>query len=875
MCIAPRCPGQGMTDKDVDAAIEAGKKAILSAYVGGAGRPGHFAPEQTGNQEGGVTAMCTYALLVAGVNPQDEKISGAIRYLEARRMPGVYSRGFRANVWAHLVRHTVDPDLKSKYRKLLQKDAQWLTAAMKTGRWNGWYHYTGPQNSGDHSCTQFGVLGVWACANARIELPHTYWKIVDGHWLGTQWRDGGWSYRGQIMTGDGFRRPRGPRRRGQRNQNPLSGTTVNMTCAGVNSLYVVLDKLHARTGSNYKRFKGITFSEWNKKSIGKTLRGIQQGLKWLEDFPGLGGDSGYYRFGIERLGRASGRKYLQGEDWYRHLSERIVRQGWGRGPVENAFNLLVLSFGRAPVIFNKLEAGPQEEWNTYFRDIANLTDYLSERFEYHHNWQVVDLKRPLNELRDAPILYINGENELKFTPKEKSLLRDFLDGGGTILGHANRAGPVFSRSFRDLFETMYKEDGYTFTRLPKEHPVFRSYFGKDRNRIERRIRQIPLEGLSDGGRVFVFLLPRDIAGAWQQHRRASFPEMYMLAANIRFYAAPGYHELPRRLRSSGTWAGADWGSVPLSAGPMTVAPVRYSGDWRANPRMWEFAAPKIRKRTGLEITRLKPVSLTDPDLSKIDLLHLTGRKAVRLAPDEIKALKAFLEGGGFLLADAACGSRQFDRSFREVLKQLTPGRPKKLLSRHPIFSGSLPGMTEIKGAQLSTWAQRRLIKPELLTLNIGGRVAVIYSPLDLTAVLNGHYVFGSLGYKPKTAWPLMCNILLWRDRNRQPKTESREPKAENREKEIPSTVADPHGKSSINPRFALRDWVKKGLLRPEEAQRIMAVREKQQEKNSLDPKEKKVLFYLNRAIGAKTLTQRDKALILLQIKVRRLLDQSK
>ena len=56
--------------------------------------------------------------------------------------------------------------------------------------------------------------------------------------------------------------------------------------------------------------------------------------------------------------------------------------------------------------------------------------------------------------------------------------------------------------------------------------------------------------------------------------------------------------------------------------------------------------------------------------------------------------------------------------------------------------------------------------PRLRALDVAGRVAVIYSPMDLSAGLVGKEVDGIYGYSPKVATQLMANLLTYADANR-------------------------------------------------------------------------------------------------------------
>src|SRR5882757_6277188 len=70
----------------------------------------------------------------------------------------------------------------------------------------------------DNSNSQYGVLGVWSCAEWGIEIPGWYWKDVEKHWVTWQLKDGQWGYKKTDNLG-----------------------SLAMTAAGIASLFVTAD----------------------------------------------------------------------------------------------------------------------------------------------------------------------------------------------------------------------------------------------------------------------------------------------------------------------------------------------------------------------------------------------------------------------------------------------------------------------------------------------------------------------------------------------------------------------------------------------------------------------------------------------------------
>ena len=126
--------------------------------------------------------------------------------------------------------------------------------------------------------------------------------------------------------------------------------------------------------------------------------------------------------------------------------------------------------------------------------------------------------------------------------------------------------------------------------------------------------------------------------------------------------------------------------VPLSHATLTVGRLQYGGggDWYANPSSLPNLLAAIRERTGVPVAeREVVVSPLDPGLRDVPFLHMTGHGNVVLTPEERRALRSYLEGGGFLHADDNYG---MDEAFRREIALLFPDREMvELPPEHPVF----------------------------------------------------------------------------------------------------------------------------------------------------------------------------------------------
>jgi RNA polymerase sigma factor (sigma-70 family) len=112
------------------------------------------------------------------------------------------------------------------------------------------------------------------------------------------------------------------------------------------------------------------------------------------------------------------------------------------------------------------------------------------------------------------------------------------------------------------------------------------------------------------------------------------------------------------------------------------------------------------------------------DLLGAPILFINGHKAPVFTPVEKTKLRDYVDRGGFILADACCGSAQFEAGFKALMKDLFPDELdalRPLAGNHPI------------------WKSRSLLMPEIHPVwgvIRGGRTVVVYSPTDLSCYWN-------------------------------------------------------------------------------------------------------------------------------------------
>ena len=709
----------------VSKAIEKAKAYLWSQWSNGHW-PERYKPNEP--NYGGVTALCTYALLAAGESHQSPRMKKTLKWLAELNPLGTYTRSLRANVWAMLGR-------SSPYRRKLAEDVEWLIRSI--GK-HGGYNYTPyrkvlrpirniselPSGRYDNSNSQLAVLGVWAGARNGVEVPSWYWKLVEKHWIEDQHPDGGWSYK-------------------------KSGSSYgSMSAAGLATMFICFDAIY------YRQFVGCKA----KTDYPPIVRGLQ----WMDknfdpaSNPGKGNSwYYYYLYGVERVGLASGYKYFGKKDWYKLGATNLLQKqgaggGWG-SVIDTSFALLFLARGQHPVLFNKLQY--PGTWNCRPRDLANLTRWITQRFEKPVNWQIIHMGVPVSEWHDAPILYISGATKPKFTDEDIENLRQFVLQGGVIFSESACSRVSFNMAMQRVYAKMFPR--YELKRLSRDHPIYTIHF---------KVRRRGLMGISNGIRLLAIHSPMDLSRAWQLNRYATQADVFHLAANVYFFVTD---KGSLRKRGVSLWPVAR-SFTPVET--VKVARVKYSGNYDPEPLAWKRFSILMGNRYRVKVEVSSPMELKDLKASDWPIAAMTGTSSFTFTEDERQALRKYLTDGGLLLIDAAGGSKSFTKSAEEEIGKLFSSdvRYRLIPIDHKIYDNSSFGIDKPAGKKPLPWVSYRRAtrvlashRPRLKGLWYKGRLVVIFSRDDLTAGLLGYPCWGLSGYSPNSAFALVRNIVLY------------------------------------------------------------------------------------------------------------------
>ena len=713
----------------------------------------------------GLTALATLALLNAGEDLRSPAIQRALDQIRAVDKPiKVYSTSLRTMVLC-----MAEP---KKSRHIIEENVRWLEEVQtKAGNYAGAWAY-GMSSRPDNSNSQFALLALYEARRIGIKVDPAVWTRSQTYFRSNIRPDGSWAY---------FEHPAAP----------MPGTG-SMTCAAVCSLVICNEAL---------RYQGVE----DQRSV--TCCGsvdedpaVQRGLKWLGRFPMTANPGSrsyvmYFLYGIERTGRLTGQRFLGDHDWYREGASFLLRRQdtlnglWkGDGPVEqdpivaSSFALLFLAKGRRPVLLSRLQHGEDptsRDWNLHRRSLRNLTHHVEEHWKKPLSWQTIRMRNAsVADLLNSPVLFLSGERELRLTADEERMLKEYIEQGGFLFVEACRGqgcrGEEFDRSFRDFIARQFPDT--PLRALAPDHPV---WFAEKAIKPAELPKDMWLHGVDACCRTSIVYCPQPLSCYWdldsplaRDNLPASIKKSVLactdIGVNVLAYATN------RELRDK-------LDPVTLSAGVEELATVRgvfrlpklaHNGGANdainAAQRILSALTDEVDMQVSGEHMLLSPA---DTKLLEYPIVFMHGRRAFRFSPRDRKAIATYLERGGFLFADSICASQSFSDSFRREFQAIVPGATFETLpADHELMGDTFSGGSvrqvtlrdpQARGDNEPVEASLRRTFPQLEVLKIDDRIAVVFSPFDISCGLENQSSPECKGYIQQDAARIAINIVLY------------------------------------------------------------------------------------------------------------------
>ncbi len=748
--------GAEITDREVLQSIERGTEFLKAQQDKARGNwPEHMM------QPGGLTALCTLALLNAGVRPDDPAVARALDYLRGIDKPQMtYSVALRTMVFC-----LAEP---KKDMLLISQNAKWLEATQindASHRRRGTWAYSAREGQGDNSNTQFALLALNEAERVGAKVSPRTWQLAYEYWKGTQRVDGSWGYK------------------------PGESPSGSMTCAGISSMVIT----SGRFSSGRARVSEDTVICCGELDDSNA---VDRGLLWLgKEFsvrrnPRSGMWLLYYLYGVERVGRLTGRRFIGSHDWYREGAEFLVREqddfrgNWrGLGAAESnplvatSFALLFLSKGRRPVVIAKGKHGAGADWDLHAGGVPNLTREIEKKWLRELSWQTIDLKvATVEDLLEAPVLFLSGQNALELTREQRETLRAYIEQGGFIFAEACDGqgcnGTAFDNTFRELMKTMFPDS--EFRLLPPDHAVWFAEGKVDPEYMR------PLYGIDACCRTSIVYCPRNLSCLWELSARGREVELrekprreieacMQIGQNVIAYAT---NRVLKEKLDRPNVAVTEMGISPESRDVLIIPKLQHNGGSDDAPNslanLMRYARQQVELRA---LSQRALLPLTSETLYEYPVVFTHGRRNFRWTAAERKGLARYIENGGFLFADAICASPPFAAAFRREIELAFPGQKlERIPVNHPLFSDAYGGFDlarvtlndpEMRQQGDRLDARRNSIPPLLEGLQINGRYALIFSPYDISCALESSASLECKGYIKTDAARIGTNIILF------------------------------------------------------------------------------------------------------------------
>ena len=713
---------------------------------------------------GGVTALCTLALLNCGVELEDRVIQRSMQRLNGIDIDtsSVYAVSLMTMVYC-----LGEPDNIGRIRECVNYLVE--TQVERGGRrgGGGGWPYTRVGGRPDSSNSQFALLALHEASLLGIKVDQRVWRDARWYWEeDVRHRNGGFFYTSAHPS--------------------VSGS---MTCAGMSSLIIIDENLPKQVpfengrvvccGENDRLEYVESASDWLGKHFSVRRNPTQGALSFSRN-------TLYFLYGLERAARLSGQRYFGEHDWYREGAEFLAlsqrgdgswRSSAGHGEndpnVATALALLFMSKGRRPIVIGKYKHSDDNDWDRHRKGVHYLTRALEADWNTKLNWQTIDGRyATADDLLEAPVLFISGRDSLNLGAKQKDALRKYIEFGGFIFAEACQGDGCgenvgFDREFRELMAELFPDSELQL--LERDHPVYSAQYNLETNPDR------PLWGLQSSCRTSVIYCSTNMAGIWRVNRpsfMAQIPERgknqvtyaTQLGINVVSYATG--RELKDKLDRPKVIDSFDDG---VGQRVVLIPKLSHGGGADDAPNAWQNVIRRARfdlkQRFKLE-RQFVPASREH--LAKHPMVFMHGQTAFQFSDEEREALSEYFRNGGFLFADSICSAQPFVKSFESEIQKIFPDQKLEPILQNDRIWSARDGGYKVDQVSMHEPAagepggvRRTKSPPKMFGIKQDDRWVVVFSPYDLSCALENAAAQQCVGYDTDDAARLGVNIILY------------------------------------------------------------------------------------------------------------------
>ncbi len=717
----------------------------------------------------GQSALVLLALLNCGVSPDDATLADGLAYLKRTKPTKTYESALQTMVYC-----AANP---VQFKKYIEFNVQWLQKAQtKTGAEKGGWGYDDKASGiADPSNAQFAVLALWEAQRSQVPVATESMRMAAEYWIKRQSNNagnpnqGGWRY---------------DEKRGY----PYSGS---MTCAGIASLMMTEDALQIADAKITNDGLQCCMEEPRQTLVDLGLDWIQRNYS-ISDNPGSSSFWFYYLYGLERVGRLTGQRFIANHDWYREGCELLIKrqnsnlrgfipQGQGNADEtsETALALLFLSKGKRQVVMGRLTLDDQLDPPVHRHAIHHLTGHIEQAWKRDLAWQSISLPQAsLEHLLETRILHITGSKAFQLSAAQKKMLKDYVEQGNFVFAEARHgngcSGEGFDRSFRALMEELFE---IPLQKLSPDHPI---WFAETKADLSSMPKDFWLYGLETCCRTSVVYSPISLGCRWEIYRpddqgrqlpdaiRRECQAATILGINVATYATG--RELKDKLDAVEI-ARTTRDPKSLDRGLLRLPRLMHGGGAEETPRAIPNLMEVYKREISSQALSESPLlAIESKLLEEPSIVYCSGRRSFEFSDVDRQQMKTYFENGGMIIGDSVCGSQEFtDAVHRELSAVLMDARWVKVTSDHPMLTSEFQGFDirrvtiQNPGSQTANAIQMQRYEgaPVLELLVWNERPVAIFSPYDLSCALESRQSSQCRGYPRADAARIAINMMLY------------------------------------------------------------------------------------------------------------------
>ena len=481
-----------------------------------------------------------------------------------------------------------------------------------------------------------------------------------------------------------------------------------------------------------------------------------------------------------------GTRFIGTTDWYRMGCEHIVGlqdklRGTWKGSlshgesnplIASSFALLFLGKGRRPLAVSKLAYGETAQWNQHPQDLQNLVMQTEKRWDMYLTWQTMEIELVnVGDLLESPVLFISGKGSMQLTTKQKTVLQQYVNQGGFLFVENACGDAQFDQEFRLLMKELFPDS--PLAPLAPDHALWFA----DQNIPSEFVGQI--HGLQTCCRTSIVYVTTDLGCFWELYNprpdsgipdnvNQQIQDRLAIGTNVLTYATNRRlkEKLDRPQLSIDT---SETASVLRKT--LKIPKVNHSGGANEAPNALNNLLGSLQQEAGIRVSvGTHMVSLTD-SIEQYPILFVHGRRTFQWTAAERQALRKYVESGGLLFADSICASSQFAESFRREMRLTFPEQVlRRLPTEHELFTSDFGGF-DVRQVTLRSPASQQdsspsrinelKVTPHIEGIQLDGRLAVAFSPYDLSCALENQVSLECRGYIQKDAARVGSNIVIY------------------------------------------------------------------------------------------------------------------